>query len=409
MQSQNTFVYDFDIAIVGGGIVGATLAAALKDSGLSIALIEAQSESKAIAKGQAYAVHLSSKRIWQDIGLWDVIEPQVEPFNQVHLSDSDYPHIVKFRPQDLKQTVLGYVAKHKILLKELLTFLHQHCPNVTIYRPYAVKQIEVQTSLVSIGLAPVPQSETASPFIPSKTLTTRLIVGADGSRSQVRQAAKIKTTGWTYGQSCLVATIAPEFHHQNIAYEKFWPSGPFAILPSGNRQCRIVWTAPHQEAEALLRLSDEEFVQRLRHRYGTQMGQLQVVSPRYIFPAQLKHAKNYVRHRVALVGDAAHSCHPVGGQGLNLGIRDAAALAMVLTRAYQQGKDVGNLSVLRPYQRWRKRQNFASLRFTDLLNRLFSNEIPIIRTTRRMSLRLMQVMPWIRVTALKFMAGLLAF
>ena len=404
----------YDVAIVGGGIVGTTLAVALKDSGLTVALIEAQTEADAIAKGQAYAIHLSSKKIWEAIGVWPAIEPHVEVFRQVQLSDADYSQIVTFTPQDLKEKVLGHVAEHRVLQRELLNFLHQHCPNVTLYNPCQVTQFQQKTDSVSLTLTSLATLEkedlgTLSNGMIPPQINARLLVGADGANSRVRQAANIPVRGKKYHQSCLVATISTEQSHGNVAYEKFWPSGPFAILPSRPDQCRIVWTAPHEEAKKLLNLTDEVFLQQLQHRYGTQMGQLDLASQRYLFPAQLQHAKHYVRPRIALVGNAAHTCHPVGGQGLNLGIRDAAALARTVCQAHRDQQDIGGLQSLKRYEWQRKRQNILSLGFTDLLNRLFSNEIPVIQWGRRLGLRLMQWIPFVRITALKFMAGLLTF
>ncbi|MCM1984662.1 FAD-dependent hydroxylase [Lyngbya confervoides] len=398
--------YDYDVAIVGGGIVGTTLAAALGGSALRVALIEAQPTATAIAKGQAYAIHLSSKRIWQAIGVWDQIEPKLEPFRQVRLSDACYPHVVEFASQDLNAPALGYVAEHRHLLPELLAFV-QNCPNVDYLCPVQVGEILYGSQSALVPLYPGNVGKDDLPVEP-RQLQVQLVVAADGSRSRVRESAGIPVRGRQYGQSCLVATIAPDRHHQNIAYERFWPSGPFAILPANDRECRIVWTAPHREAQALLNLDDAEFEQRLIHRYGSQMGPLKVVSPRYIFPARIQHATRYVQTRLALVGDAAHTCHPVGGQGLNLGIRDAAALAQILKNAGPQ-QDLGDLRVLRRYQGWRRRQNVASLQFTHLLNLTFSNEYRPVQIIRRFGLRLMRWVPPVRITALKFMAGLLSF
>ena len=233
-----------------------------------------------------------------------------------------------------------------------------------------------------------------------------MVVAADGARSPLRQQAGIATRGWPYWQSCIVATIAPEKPHNHIAYERFWPSGPFAILPVPENRCRIVWTAPHAEAAALLALDDDAFMAQLHQRYGDQMGKLSLVGQRYMFPAKWMHASRYVAPRLVLVGDAAHCCHPVGGQGLNLGIRDAAALAQILRVAHQRGDDIGDLRVLRRYQGWRRHQNLASLGFTDLLNRTFSNQwVPLVQL-RRLALRTMQWVPPIRILMLKFMAGL---
>ncbi|WP_299405779.1 FAD-dependent hydroxylase [Acaryochloris sp. IP29b_bin.148] len=396
--------FDYDVAIVGGGIVGATLAAALKDSGLKVVIIEAQPQSIAVAKGQAYALHLSSSRIYEGIGIWDAIAPQVEYFSQVHLSDGNCPSVVKFKPRDLKTPVLGYVAEHRVLLKELLQFLNT-CDHVEWLCPAQVTATQYHQTGVEVYVSPTPGTENRA-SVPPNPLRVQVLVAADGARSQTRQAAGISTQGWDYWQSCLVATIAPEKFHNHIAYERFWPSGPFAILPIANNQCRIVWTAPHAQAQALLELDEDQFLERLQQRYGSQMGKLSLVGRRFIFPAKWMHSKRYVAHRLALIGDAAHTCHPVGGQGLNLGIRDAAALAQILQTADQRGQDIGELRTLQQYQRWRRRQNWLALGFTDILNRVFSNRWFLIVQGRRFGLRLLQWIAPLRVMALRFMAGL---
>jgi 2-octaprenyl-6-methoxyphenol hydroxylase len=392
---------DYDIAIVGGGIAGVTLAAALKDSGLSILIVEAQPQSVAIAKGQAYAIHLSSKRIWQSIGVWSDIEPQVQHFNHVRMSDADCPHVVEFKPSDLGANTLGHVAQHRVLLKELLAFVDT-CKNVAWRCPAKVLATRNCGSHVEVDL----QAIDAEAF-PIQTLRVSLVVGADGSTSQVRQRSQIKTRGKAYWQSCLVATIQTENFHQNTAYEQFWPSGPFAILPVTDTQCRVVWTAPHAEAQALLALDDATFIEKLTERYGVQMGRLSLVGDRFLFPAKLMHSCEYVRSRLALVGDAAHSCHPVGGQGLNLGIRDVGALAQVLREAQLKGEDIGSLRVLKRYERWRRWENILSLGFTDLINLVFSNHILPLVIVRHFGLWAMQHIPILKIAALRFMAGLI--
>jgi 2-octaprenyl-6-methoxyphenol hydroxylase len=286
-----------------------------------------------------------------------------------------------------------------VLLQALLDRL-QTCKNVEWCCPAKVAQTLVKPDYTELTLKILDSDS-------YRTVRSRLVVGADGAKSQVRQQAGIQTRGKAYWQSCVVATIKPEKFHNNIAYERFWPSGPFAILPVSETHCRIVWTAPHAEAQALLALNDHDFIDALTERYGTHMGHLTVEGDRFAFPAKLVHACEYVRHRVALMGDAAHSCHPVGGQGLNLGVRDAAALAQILSLAQAQGEDIGSLKVLKRYQRWRRGQNILALSFTDMLNRLFSNRIWPIMIARRLGLRLMSLIPFVKVTSLRFMAGLL--
>jgi 2-octaprenyl-6-methoxyphenol hydroxylase len=399
---------DYDLAIVGGGIVGLTLAAALKHSGLRVAIIEAQPQSEAIAKGQAYAIHLSSQRIWQHIGVWPLIHSDVQPFRQVLLSDAHSPHVVTFAPSDLLHAeALGYVAEHRVLLKALQRFVGG-CSTLDWYCPAFITAQRECKDCIELDVQSVDALVDTSPIDSSSVQTLRvgLLVGADGSKSPVRQRTKIQTRGKAYWQSCVVATIQTEKHHHCNAYERFWPTGPFAILPVSDTCCRIVWTVPHREAEAILALDDIAFIQQLTERFGTQMGRLTVVGPRFSFPAKLMHACQYVRSRIALVGDAAHSCHPVGGQGLNLGIRDVGVLAQVLCQAQARGEDIGQLSVLRQYERWRRWQNVLALGFTDLLNLTFSNNIWPLVTLRRLGLWAMGHLPSLRVATLRFMSGL---
>ncbi len=395
--------YDYDLAIVGGGIVGATLACALKNSGLTVALIEAQPQSEAVAKSQAYSISLMSSRIYEGIEVWDRIRPKITPYRQICLSDADYPQVVQFLPQDLRETdtVLGYVAEHGILLQALQDFL-QDCPEVEWLCPAQVEGVIYQPGGVELALA---ASSDASKPLPG-SIWVRLVVAADGARSQTRQNAGIKTHGWPYWQSCIVATVASEKPHDNIAYERFWPSGPFAILPLTGDRCRIVWTAPHAEAQALAALDDAQFLIELRRRYGDQMGQLSLVGKRYVFPVQLMHSNRYALPGLALIGDAAHCCHPVGGQGLNLGIQDAVALAEVVKSAHQRGENIGDFRVLKRYERWRRIENLTILSFTDFLDRLFSNHLLPLVVVRRLALRLMQVVRPLRSYALKLMTGL---
>ncbi|MDF5728697.1 MAG: FAD-dependent hydroxylase [Rhizonema sp. PD38] len=389
--------YEYDLVIVGGGIIGLTLAAALKDSGLSVLLIEAKVESAAVTKGQAYAVHMLSARIYQGIGVWEKMLPQIATYRQVHLSDADYPDIVKFQTADIGTEDLGYVAEHQALLYPLQEFV-KNCPNVTYLCPAEVIDTCYQQDMVVIDIRVAGEM---------RRVRSLLVVAADGGRSRTRQAAGIKTFGWKYWQSCIVVFVKPEKPHNNTAYEKFWRSGPFAILPLLGNRCRIVWTAPHEEAKALCALDDEQFLLELQQRYGNQMGKLELLGDRFIFPVQLMQSDRYALHRLALVGDAAHNCHPVGGQGLNLGIRDVAALAQIIQEARSQGQDIGSIQVLKQYERWRRRENIVILGFTDLLDRMFSNNFLPIVIIRRIGLGVLRRTPLVKIFALKLMIGLL--
>ncbi|MBD2165067.1 FAD-dependent hydroxylase [Calothrix membranacea FACHB-236] len=388
--------YDYDLVIVGGGIIGLTLASALKDSGLSILLVEAKVASASVAKGQAYAIHMLSALIYQGIGIWDKMLPQIAKYQRVRLSDADFSEVVEFETADLGKPELGYVAEHQALLYPLQEFVRD-CANVTYICPAEVLRTEYQKDIVAIEIKVAEEI---------RTVRSKLVVAADGSRSPIRQAANIKTHGWKYWQSCIVAFVQPEKPHNNTAYEKFWTSGPFAILPLPGNRCRIVWTAPHAEAKALCELDDEQFLAELSRRFGNQMGKLKLLGDRFIFPVQLMQSDRYVLPRLALVGDAAHNCHPVGGQGLNLGIRDVAALAQVIQKANASGEDIGKIQVLKRYERWRQRENLTILGFTDLLDRMFSNNFLPVLLVRRLGLWIMRRVPILKINVLKLMIGL---
>ncbi len=387
---------DYDLAIVGGGIAGATLACALKNSGLRIVLIEAQLQSVAVERRQAYALSLLSGRIFKGIGVWDKILPQITTYRQIRLSDTDYPSVVQFYPTDLGTDDLGYVGEHRPLLSSLYEFLAE-CPHVSWLCPAEVVNVEYQPSAVAIQVKVDGEI---------RQLHTRLIVAADGARSRIRIAAGIGTKGWKYWQSCVTVRIKTEKSHNNTAFERFWPSGPMGVLPLPGNRCQVVWTAPHAEAQALKELDEKEFLALLEHRTGGLLGHLELDSDRLVFPVQLMQSDRYTQSRLALIGDAAHCCHPVGGQGLNMGIRDAAALAQVLQEAHQQGEDIGTVSILKRYERWRRQENLMILGFTDFLDRMFSNSwLPVV-AARRMGLWMLRRIRPMKVYALQLMTGL---
>ncbi len=388
--------YDYDLIIVGGGIIGLTLAAALNDSGLRILLIEARAQSASVAKGQAYAIHMLSALIYQGIGIWDKILPQIETYNRVRLSDADYSGVVEFNTSDIGSQDLGYVAEHQALLYPLQELVKDSA-SITYLCPAEVISTEYLDNVATVEV------KVAGEIC---KIRSHLVVAADGGKSRIREAAGIKTKGWKYWQSCIVAFVKPEKSHNNTAYEKFQSSGPFAVLPLPGNRCRIVWTAPHEEAKKLCALDEKQFLKELQQRFGNQMGKLELLGERFIFQVQLMQSNRYALHRLALIGDAAHKCHPVGGQGLNLGIRDAAALAQVIKEAHHSGKDIGSIKVLQKYERWRKPENLAILGFTDLLDRVFSNKFLPVVIARRLGLWIMQRVSFVKIFNLKLMIGL---
>lgn len=386
---------DFDVAIVGGGIVGLTVVCALQQSGLRIALIEANPPEAGLRRDRAYAITLMSGKLLSGLGIWDQILPQITTFRQIRLAEEHDPAVVHLQAEDLGMEELGYVAEHRVLLKVLQD--KAIAANLTWLCPAELMTVDYQPEQVVMTLAIA--GETCQ-------IRTRLLIAADGARSPIRQQAGIATTGWQYWQSCITTVIRPAQGHGNIAREHFWSNGPFATLPLPENRAQIVLTAPHAEAKAMMQLSQDEFLAELNRRYQGQLGELEMLSDRLLFPVQLMQSDRYVEHRLALVGDAAHCCHPVGGQGLNLGIRDAVALAQVLETAHQQGEDIGQLKVLRRYERWRKWENWLILGFTDLLDRLFSNRWLPLLLLRRLGLRAMKHSRLLRFLALRLMTGL---
>jgi len=395
-MTEQTLSQTYDLIIVGGGIVGTTLAVALKATNLKICIIEAQSLTQATKKTQAYALSILSGKIFENLGVWEQILPHIGKFKNIRLSDDFFPHVVKFNHQELDTEYLGYVGEHKYILSALQQ-VTQNYPQITWLEKATVTDIETENDYTSLKVSQQNQDI---------ILKTKLLVGADGSKSYVRQQAGIKTRGWKYWQSCVAFTVEHEANPNDTAFEKFWETGPMGILPLPHNRCQIVWSAPHDVAQQLKNLPEAEFISQLEHRTEGLLGKLQLKGDRNIFPVQLMQCQSYVHPRLALIGDAAHCCHPVGGQGLNLGIRDAVALAEIITKANQEKKDIGQISVLKQYERWRKKENLAILGFTDFLDRFFSNKFfPIVLTRRLGLIVMMQVKP-LKMFALKLMTGL---
>jgi len=386
----------YDVIIVGGGITGLTLACALQGSGLRLALIEAQSAEAVRQRPLAYALSPLSIRIFRAIGVWEALAPHITPFAQVILTDANAPQRVTFRPEDVGETAVFYCGEHG-WLQQVLQERVAADPQITCYYEARVERVTYGKAAAEVEL------ETTQGW---RRLAASLVVAADGLRSQVRQGAGIPSDGWDYWQSCITALVAPAQDHQNVAYERFWPAGPFAILPLPGNRCQVVWILPHEQAKAALALPQADFLAKMQRYYGPQGGGLTLLNSPQLFPARLRQSRRYYQHRLALVGDAAHHCHPVAGQGLNLGIRDAAALAQVLLEAYRRHEDLGDVKVLRRYGRRRRWENWLVLLFTDLLTRTFSNSYLPLVVLRRLVLQGMILFPPLRRFLLRLMTGL---
>ena len=236
-------------------------------------------------------------------------------------------------------------------------------------------------------------------------ISARLLVGADGARSVIREQAGIVTHGWNYGQSAIVTTVGHERDHEGRAEEHFLPAGPFAILPLTGRRSSIVWTESTKEAERIVALPDDEFHDELEKRFGLQLGEIEAIGPRRAFPLGLHTARSFIAERLALVGDAAHIIHPIAGQGLNMGLRDVAALAEAVADAARLGLDIGGADVLERYQRWRRFDTMTMSVATDGLNRLFSNRSDVLRLVRDIGLGLVERAPVLKRLFIREAAG----
>lgn len=390
-----TTQHQYDIIIIGGGIVGLTLASALRDTHLSIAVIEAQTLAQAASRQRAYAFSPMSAQIFKKLGLWNRVGPRITHFQRVRMSDADFGKAVNFYTCDSPADAVYYGAEHPVLSQALQDALIDQ-PNLTVWEA---------TTLLELQAVPQGTALTVEQKGQKFTLNAQLLVGADGARSRVRDFAQIKTTGWPYWQSCVTTVLAPEKSHENTAYERFWPSGPFAILPIPENRCQVVWTAPHAEAKALIDLPEKQFLAELKRRYGDQMGELKMLKAPQMFPVRLMQSHQYVRPGIALIGDAAHCCHPVGGQGLNMGIRDAVALAEVLIKANARGESPSSVRVLKRYERWRRTENWLILAMTDILNRAFSNQFLPLLWARRAGLWVIEHTRPLKRLILRLMTG----
>lgn len=380
---------DADVIIAGAGLTGATLGLALASAGLKPILVDPQPFDAQVAPtfdGRASAIAFSSFRQWRALGLGDSLAPHTQRIEQILVTDGrgagaaarapggaflrfDASEIAGRTPNEPEGgEPLGYMIENRrsrAALAEAVTRA-----GLTVLAPASVAKVEFGPALAEVTLAD------------GRVLRAPLVVGAEGRGSVTRDAAGIEVQGWSYGQSGVVATVDLEHDHQGVAHEYFLPSGPFAILPLTEQRASLVWTEPTRRGEALRGARDEVFHAHLRRRFGDFLGHVEAKGPRFVYPLSIQLAAELVAPRLALLGDAAHAIHPLAGQGLNLGLKDAAALAEVLADAIRLGEDIGSLQVLERYARWRRLDNVAVSLACDGFNRLFSNDNPILRAGR---------------------------
>ncbi len=367
------------VVIAGGGMVGSALALALGRAGVSVAVLEPRPASPlpqdAPTELRCSAISPASRRLLQAVGVWEVLQAQrVSPYRHMHVWDSESPARLVFSASELGLTELGWIIENRRIQSALWQAL-QYCPGVRcLNSPLAGWQNEEGGLRVQLE--------------DGTELRTRLLVGADGRQSRVRQQAGIPLRTHPYAQQALVAVVATERSHEHTAWQRFLPTGPLAFLPLDDGTSSIVWTVDDAEAERLRALDEAAFNAELTAALDARLGPCRLLSPLAAFPLQMQRAGAFVGARLALVGDAAHVVHPLAGQGVNLGFLDAAALAEVVVDALRRGEDVGDARVLNRYQRWRKADTLMTQEFMTLLQRLFGSRNPALVGLRGLGMAL---------------------
>jgi 2-octaprenyl-6-methoxyphenol hydroxylase len=393
--------FDSDILIAGGGLNGPALALGLAQAGFTVTVVDAQPQrarADSNFDGRGYALALASKRLLDAIGVWKDVAKDAEPMLEIKVSDGragegPSPFFLHFDHAEIEEGLMGFMLEDRFLYRAFLSAMEREPRITTISEDSVVAQ--------DIGPAGV-TAELAS----GRRLTARLLVGCDGRQSGVANRAGIKRTGWGYGQTALVCAIDHEKPHGGVAHQFFMPPGPLAILPLPGNRSSIVWSETDENAKAIHALSDDDYMAVLRPRFGDFLGDIALAGARFTYPLNLTVADHFVADRVALVGDAAHGMHPIAGQGLNAGLRDVGALVQILTEARQRGEDIGNILVLERYQEWRRFDTSALVAATDITNKLFSNDNPLLRLGRDLGMGLVNAMPGLRRSFIREAAGL---
>ncbi|TLP65841.1 2-octaprenyl-6-methoxyphenyl hydroxylase [Parasedimentitalea maritima] len=391
-----------DILIVGGGLNGPALALALAQTGFTVTVIDALPQTALQDEdfdGRGYALALASQRLLQQVGVWQHVgEDNAQPMLEIKVTDGHAgqgpsPFFMHFDHAEIEEGPMGYMVEDRYLRRALITALENE-PNITMINQRTVVAQDVDVSGVTLTLDG------------GDTLRGQLLVGSDGRKSGTAQRAGIKRSGWDYGQTALVCAIEHEKPHHGIAHQFFMPPGPLAILPLPGNRSSIVWSESTATAQAIHALDNDGYIEALRPRFGDFLGDIKLAGKRFTYPLNLTIANAFIDERMALVGDAAHGMHPIAGQGLNAGLRDVGALAQVLTEASRRGEDFASLLVLQRYQQWRRFDVATLAAATDVFNRLFSNNNPVLRLGRDIGMGVVGSLPGLRRSFVREAAGL---
>ncbi|MBV9419145.1 MAG: FAD-dependent monooxygenase [Alphaproteobacteria bacterium] len=372
-----------DVIIGGGGMVGMTLAVALAKGGLHVVVadpIPAAAATDAKFDGRVSALAYASVRMYQALGVWPHLEKDAQPIEQILVTDGKIggapsPFSLHFDAQEVGAKALGHIVENRHIRTGLFATA-ETLPNLALIAPAALTNLETTTAGITATLSNGEQ------------VTAQLAIAADGRDSPMRDLMGLKVIAWSYPQMGIVATVEHSKPHNGVAYEHFLPSGPFAILPMTGNRSSLVWTEDETLAPSMMKLDAGSFDAEIARRFGDHLGATKAAGPRWSYPLKFHLARGFVSERFALCGDSAHGIHPIAGQGLNLGLKDAAALTETVLNAARLGLDIGNLGTLQKYERWRRFDSFALSVATDGLNRLFSNDIAPIRAIRDLGMGL---------------------
>ena len=385
-----------DLIVVGGGLTGLTLAIACAGAGIAVTVVDREDPATMLEEpfdGRTTAIAYGSQRVLDGIGLWPLVADKAEPIREIRVADDGSPLFLHYDHRDLGEAPLGYIVENRVLRRELMTRARS-LPSLTHLAPAAVVSVEraAATACATLG--------------DGRVLKGELVAACDGRQSPLRHDAGIKRVAWDYPQRSIVCTVEHALPHRGIAVEHFLPAGPFAILPMTGNRSSIVWTERAELVPALMALPAPAFAAELRRRFGDFLGEISVVGPRWSYSLSLMHAARYAAARLVLVGDAAHVIHPIAGQGLNLGIRDIAALAELIVDARRLGLDIAHPEFLERYEHWRRFDNLTLAAVTDGLNRLFSNSLPPLRAMREFGLATVNRLPPLKRVLMQHAMGL---
>jgi len=364
-----------ELAVVGGGLNGMTLGIACASAGLNVAVLDREDPATKLGDrfdGRASAIAYGSMRVLDGVGVWPLVADRAEAILEIRVADNSAPLFLHYDHREVGDEPLGWIVENRHL-RRALSERAGHLPNLELLAPMTVERADYD-AVATLVLAD------------GGKLEAELVAAADGKDSPLREAARIRTITWSYPQTGIVTTVRHARSHHGVAVEHFLPAGPFAILPMTDNRSSIVWTEDAAVVPELLALDDTAFQGELERRFGDFLGEISREGPLWSYPLSFLHATSYIAPRLALVGEAAHVIHPIAGQGLNLGIRDAAALAECLVDGRRLGLDLADATILARYQRWRRVDNVVLAGVTDGLNRLFSNSVPPIKIARDLGL-----------------------